>query len=85
MTHEITFSDARAQLTDVTNDVAFRGDRVVITRNGKQHVAIVPIDDLEMIEALEDKMDLKDAKNALADTKKRGTVSWKDVKRNLGL
>lgn len=43
------------------------------------------LEDLEVLEALENEVDLEDAKKALKGVKKRGTVSWKDTKRELGL
>jgi prevent-host-death family protein len=81
----IPFSNARSQLTDIVNEVAFAGKRIILTRKGKRLVAIVSLEDLEVIEALEDRIDLEDAKKALADIKKHGTVSWKTIKRKLKL
>ena len=81
----IPFSEARAHLTDIVNEVAYGGERMILTRKGKQLVAIIPLEDLKALEALENKIDLEDAKKALSDVKKHGTVSWEDIKRELGL
>ena len=59
----IPFSEARIQLTNIMNEVAYRGKRIIITRKGKQIVAIVPLEDLAVIEALENKNDLDAVKN----------------------
>ena len=40
---------------------------------------------LEKLKALENKIDLEDAKKALRDIAKHGTISWEDVKLGLGL
>jgi prevent-host-death family protein len=58
------------------------GERVVITRQGKPMGAIVPWEDVEILRALEDKIDGQAAKEAL---KEPGMVSLEDVKRELGL
>ena len=42
-------------------------------------------EDLEALEAIEDRIDLDDAREALADAKKNGTVSWESLKRKLNL
>ena len=34
---------------------------------------------------LEERIDLEEARTALADAKKKGTVSWKKIKADLGL
>ena len=81
----IPFSEARIHLTDIVNEVAYGGERIILTRKGKQLVAIVPLEDLRALEALENQIDLEDAKKALRDVEKHGTVSWEDTKRELGL
>jgi len=78
-------SHAREHFPEIVSEAAFAKKRFVVTRRGKRLAAIIPIEDLEMIEALEDKIDLEDARAALADVKKRGSTSWKKVKAELGL
>jgi len=85
MSTEFSFSDARSHLTDIANDVAYRGSRAVITRKGKKLFAIISIEDLETLEAIEDRIDLDDVKSALTDSTKNGTVSWKAIKQKLDL
>jgi antitoxin Phd len=85
MSPEFSFSDARSQLTDIANAVAYKGSRAIITRKGKKLVAIVSIEDLEALQAIEDRIDLDDARKALADAGKNGTASWKSIKRKLDL
>jgi prevent-host-death family protein len=75
-------SAARDHFSDVMTDVGVRGDRLILQRNGKDLVAVVPVADLELLEALEDRMDLAAAKAAL---KERGSVSWAQVKAKLDL
>lgn len=42
-----------------------------------------PLEDLELIERLEDEIDVREARKALAD--KSPSVPWEQVKRELGL
>lgn len=81
----VPFSEARTHLTDIVNEVAYGGKRIVLTRKGRKLVAIVPLEDLDAIEALENKLDLAAAKKVEEDIKKHGTISWKEVKRKLKL
>ncbi len=78
----LTASELRANLADTLQRVAFKGERTVVTRSGKRLVAVIPVDDLELLEAIEDAMDVEAAKRALRE---RGTVSWEKVKADLGL
>jgi prevent-host-death family protein len=82
---EVSFSKARDHFADVANKVAYAGKRVVLTRKGKKLVAIISIEDLEILEAIEDRIDLDDAKKALSDVKKNGAVAWESIKRKLDL
>ena len=69
----IPFSEARTHLTDIVNEVAHGGERIILTRKGKQLVAIIPLEDLRALEAIENKIDLEDAKKALRDVEKHDT------------
>ena len=81
----INATEARDNLADVLNRVAYGKDRVLITRRGKDLVALVPIEDLALIERLEDEIDVREAKKALADARKHGTISWEQARKELGL
>ncbi|HBH81703.1 MAG TPA: prevent-host-death family protein, partial [Nitrospira sp.] len=47
--------------------------------------AVVPIEDVQLLEEIEDRLDLDEARAALASVKREGTVTWKKIKRDLGL
>jgi prevent-host-death family protein len=82
---QITTVEARAQFSELINRAAFGKERVTLTRRGKEIVAVVPIEDMKLLETLEDKIDLEEARAALAEAKKKGTVSWQKVKAELGI
>ena len=71
----------RNNLADALNRVAYQGERVVLERRGKGVAAIVSIDDLELLEAIEDCDDVQAAKRTLAEMKRKGQkpVSLADV------
>ena len=78
----IASSDFRQQLADLANRVRYGGERITVTRSGKPLFAVVPCEDAELLEALEDRIDLEQAKKAL---KRNDTVSWAKAKKELGL
>ncbi len=84
MTHVSTVQ-ARNRFSELVNRAAFAKERVILTRRGKKLVALVPIEDANLLEALEDRMDLEEARAALAEAKKKGTVPWQKIKKDLGL
>lgn len=47
----ISMTEARAQLADLANKVAYGGERVVLTRHGKPFVALISAADLALLEA----------------------------------
>ncbi|MES2273608.1 MAG: type II toxin-antitoxin system Phd/YefM family antitoxin [Chlamydiota bacterium] len=82
---EFSFSEARSHLAEIANEVAYAGKRIVVTRKGRKLIAIISIEDLEALEAIEDRIDLDYARKALADAEKSGTVSWESIKQKLDL
>jgi len=78
-------SEARGEFSALVNRAAYRQERVVLTRHGKPIAAIISTDDLELLEALEDRDDLEAARAALADPENAEPISWEQVKADLGL
>ena len=77
-------TDAREKLAEILNRVAYAKDRVRITRRGKEIAAVIPIEDLEFIERLEDEMDLQEAEKALVEAREKGTVPLEEIRKELG-
>jgi prevent-host-death family protein len=82
---QISTVEARKQISEIINRAAFGKERVILTRRGKELVALVPIEDVKLLEALEDRIDVEEAKAALLETRKKGTLSWDKIKKELGL
>ena len=81
----INASEVRSAFADILNRVAYGGERIVLHRRGKNVAALVPLEDFALLEKLEDNIDLKEARTALAEAKKKGTIPWKKIKADLNL
>lgn len=81
----VTTAAARKNFSDLINRVAYGKDRVVLTRRNKPLAAVVPIEDIALIEEIEDREDLKAARAAMRDIRRNGTVPWTRIKKELGL
>ena len=78
-------SKAREDFADILNRVAYRGERIVLHRRGKDVAALIPVEDLALLRELEDRFDLEEARAALAEAKEKGTIPWEQLKAELGL
>ena len=83
-TPALDLTQARARFTESVNRVTYRGERILIQKHGRPVAALVPVEDLALLRDLEDRIDLADARKALADAKGK-LVPWETVKRQLGL
>jgi prevent-host-death family protein len=81
----VNTSKLREDLSDTLNKVAFKGERVVLSRNGKDVAAIISIEDFKLLEDLEDRIDLSLARKALDEAARGETENWEKVKKDLGM
>ena len=79
---KIAATAVRGAFADTINRVAYRGERIALERHGKTVAGLVSADDLALLEALEDRIDLAAARRAL---KEPGRRRWEQVKADLGL
>ena len=77
-----SITEAREHLADYADRVAFKGERVCVKRNGKPAFAMVSVEDMKLLEAIEDIMDIEEAEKAIRRNK---FTSWKKAKKKLGL
>jgi len=78
-------TEARKSFSEAISRAAYGSDRIVIQRRGKPVAALVSMDDLRLLEALEDRLDIEAARKALTDPKNRKRIPWGRVKAGLGL
>jgi prevent-host-death family protein len=83
--NSLSTAEARDRFSDVINRAAYGKERIVVTRRGKALVAVVPIEDVEWLRELEDRIDLEDARLAMAEVEEKGTISLDELKNELGL
>ena len=78
---------ARAKFSDLINRAAYGKERVVLTRHGKPIAAMVPLDDLETLEQIEDTRDAQLGAAAHEEWLAGGktTIPWSTVKAENGL
>jgi prevent-host-death family protein len=81
----ITTAEARKHLADLLNRAAYGKERFVVTRHGKELVAIVPVEDLDLLRRLRQFVSRKEVEEALQDLETGETVSWEAIKSDLGL
>ena len=75
-------SKVRKDLSDTLNRVAYGGERIVLRRRGRNVAALVSMADLKMIEEIEDRIDIREARKALKDGRR---IPFDQVLQELGL
>ena len=80
----IPVSKAREQLAELVNRAAYGHERISIGRRGRRVAALVPAEDLELLEALEDAADLRLIDEALANQENAGeAIPWSTIEAEL--
>ena len=82
---KVSTVEARGQFSEIINRSAYAKERIVLTRRGKEVVAMVPIEDLRVLEELENRIDLEDIEMALSNPDNKGHIRWDKIKKDLGL
>ena len=80
--NRIAAKKLRNGMSDALNRVAYAGERIVIERRGKGAAVLVSMEDAELLERLEDRIDLEGARKALKSGK---PMALEAVKKELGL
>ena len=77
----VSATAARRDFAETLNRVAYRGERVVLERNGKDIAVLISIEDLELLRKLEDAMDNAAASKSIDEPGR----SWDEIKSEMGL
>ena len=84
----LNVSKAREEFPELVNRAAYGKERIIVSRRGKDLAAVIPIDDLRLLERLAreemERLDLEDARAALKEADEKGTIPLRDLMRELG-
>ena len=76
----ITTAVAKEEFSDLINRVSHQNEHIVLTRRGKEIAALIPIQDLELLESVKNKHDLEEAVESLREARNQGAASFEDFK-----
>ena len=86
MAKVVPFSDARAHLTELLDEVERVHEHLVITRSGRPAVVVMAQDEyeslIETLEVLADEEAIEDLRQSDEDVKAGRVYDWEDVKRD---
>ncbi len=79
---QVGVHEIRGNLADVINRVAYGGERIILERRGKPVLALVSMEDLELLEEMENRSDIR---AALKARKEKGGVTLEQYRKKHGL
>jgi prevent-host-death family protein len=79
---KVSMTQARRDFTDIAQRVMYGDERICIQKNNKVAFALVPVEDVEILEALEDQIDVRAAKAAI---KKDRFIDLEALAKQLGV
>ena len=84
----VNASRASTEFPDLISRTATAKERTIVSSHGKDVAAVIPIEDLRLLERLSkqqhDRIDLADAREALKEAKEKGTVPLVELIKELG-
>ncbi len=75
---------AKEHFTDVINRVAHQKERIILTRRGKEVVAVISMADFKLLNQSQDKNDLQEAIDALKEARQTGSITLEQLKEKAG-
>ncbi|HEY2381544.1 MAG TPA: type II toxin-antitoxin system Phd/YefM family antitoxin [Terriglobia bacterium] len=79
--NRVSVKDMRDHIAEIVNRAAFGKERILVTRHGKNVAAIVPVEDVETMEYLEDQYDIAEVQRIRAEG--GPTLSMDELKARL--
>ncbi len=77
---------ARDDVQSALDRAAGNKERVRVVSDGREIAAVIPLEDLELLEELEDRLDVLEAREAIAEAEREGgAIPWQEFKKQLGL
>jgi len=80
----MTAVKVRDNFSEVVARAAYGKERIYITKNGKNLAALIPVEDMTLLEELEDRLDAAEADRILDKTKPTDLVPFEEYLRKRG-
>ena len=71
---EIGASSVRQNLSKIIDLVRVEGGRILVTQHGRRVAAVISVEDLELLQVLEDRMDVAEARRQMKEPTDRVTL-----------
>jgi len=81
MIETVSKISAIKNFSNIVNQVSCESNQVIITHQGKELAAIIPINDLKLLQKIEDYIDIEDAWKAKLESNER--ISWDNLREEL--
>jgi prevent-host-death family protein len=80
----VTAKELKESASSVLSRAQYGGERIAISRHGKEIAAVVPIEDARLLDRLEELLDIHDAVAALEEAEREGSISLNELRERLG-
>ena len=82
---KVSTTQAKDQFSEIVDRAENKKESIILTRRGKGVAAVVPLDLLAYVEELEDRLDLKTAKRASAEARRKSEkpIPWEKARKLL--
>lgn len=80
---EIPTGEARKNLADLINRVAYGKERVLLTRHGRAVAALVPVEDVTLLERVRRRLRGRSVRRAEREANEGRAVSWETLRADL--
>ncbi len=85
MNKVLSAAEVKEQFSELVNHVVHNKERIIVTRRGKEVMAVIPIEDLYFLQQTHDHRLLNEALDALAEVRQQGSISLEAFKSKIGL
>ncbi|OGT35523.1 MAG: prevent-host-death family protein [Gammaproteobacteria bacterium RIFCSPHIGHO2_12_FULL_37_14] len=79
----VSTADAKEEFSELINRVSHHKERIILTRREKEVAAIIPLEDLLLLQASKNRSDLDEAVEALKEARQQGTTSLENLKEEM--
>ena len=83
MPNMVSTAEARKKFAEIINMVAYGKEPIVLTRRGEKLAALISMEELELLQLIEDRIDIEDARKALEEP--GANLSAETLWKELGL